>query len=93
MEKLKYLIDKILKLYEKNNFSDFINNLLLIKNEAAKFDPEQMSLEFVDFLMDQNMWEVILNSFQKEPTKFDLEAASYIASDLKDILNNNKILV
>jgi len=87
METIKEYINKILNFYENGKFSDFINNLLLLKNEAAKYDPENMPFNLVDFLMDENMFDWVLRSFDKTPNDFDWEAASYIVNDLKDIIN------
>lgn len=91
METIKEYINKILKFYENGKFSDFINNLLLLKNEAAKYDPENMSLNLVDFLMDENMFDWVVQSFNKEqPNDFDWEAAYYIANDLKDMIKEQQ---
>ncbi len=93
MEILKHIIDKTIKLYQEGKISEFINHLLLLKNEVAKYEPEKMSLDLVDFLMDESMFDWVLQSFNKAPTDFDWEAASFVVEDLKDILNNNKISV
>ncbi len=86
MENIKEYILKILKFYENGKFSDFISNLLLLKNEAAKYDPEEMPLNLVDFLMDESMYDWVLQAFNREPNDFDWEAASFVANDLREII-------
>lgn len=88
----KSLMDKIsdvLNSFISNNFSEFIKNLIKLRTEALTYNPEQMNLGLVDLLMDENMWNWVSSTIEKDPTEFDWEAAGYVAADLKDILENN----
>lgn len=93
-DKLKELIDNIINGFTSNNFSSLIKNLFELRKVALQFDPKEMNLALVDFLMDENMWSWIVSAAGKEPTEFDWEAAGYVAADLKDILENGvKVLL
>lgn len=85
------IILKILVAHKNNNFDLFVKRLLILQKETSKLNPEDMHLDFVDFLMDENMWNWAHSSLNKNPTEYDLEAVDFVASDLQDLLANNKI--
>lgn len=80
--------------YEAGQFTNFINNLFKLREEASKISPEIMHLDFVDFMMDENMWSWVMDCIEEnsDPSPHDLQAAEFAAMDLKDILQNNKII-
>src|SRR5690606_28327214 len=83
---------KALVSFEQDNFNLFIKHLLLLREEISKIEPESLHLDFVDFLMDENMWDWVINSLKDDPSEHDLEAANFVAMDIKDLIKNNKIL-
>lgn len=85
---------KALQSYEAGQFSNFIKNLFQLREEASKISPEIMHLDFVDFMMDENMWSWVMDCLDanSDPTPYDLKAAEFAAIDLKDIIQNNKII-
>jgi hypothetical protein len=84
---------KILVSFESKKFGPFIKNLLLLREDISGIDPELFHTDFVDFLLDNNMWNWIISGLDKDPTEFDWEAAQFIAADIKDIITNNKFSV
>jgi hypothetical protein len=87
-DKLKEIISNIIKDFTSGSFSSLIKNLFELRKTALEFDPKEMNLALVDFLMDENMWSWITSGVGKEPTEFDWEAAGYVAADLKTILES-----
>ncbi len=90
MNKITHTIELTLKDFTNSDFKAFITNLLTLQQELIKVDPEELDPGLIDFGMDQNMWDYATSAIDREPTEYDWEAAGYIASDLKEILDNLK---
>jgi hypothetical protein len=85
------LIASCVEAYNNQDFGEFISGLLNIREYGIKFYPEEFHPSFIDFLTDQNMWDWVLTSYDKEPTLSDWDAAKYIVQDLKERLDTGQV--
>lgn len=93
-KKLNDYVKSTIDMFDKGNFHDMILGMIDLRQYIVdNVRPENLSPNFADFLMDQEMFhwvdEVVI---RKEPTSFDLEAAKIIIDDLKFMLKNNDLV-
>jgi len=88
MQTIKNTMNLIIKSYDNKNFQQFIKELLTLREEIIKFDPEDLDPSLVDFNMDENMYDWTISGIGREPTKYDWEAAEIITANLRDISVN-----
>jgi hypothetical protein len=88
MNEIIKAIENTLMAFDNNDFKSFIKHLLTLRTEVFKVNPGDLDLGLVDLAQDDNCFTWVISAIDREPTELDLEAASYIAADLRDTLNN-----
>ena len=86
MNKIKHTIEQTLKAFTESNFKEFIKQVLTLREELIKIDPEHMEPRLVDFGMDEDMFDWAISAIDRDATEYDWVAAGYIAKDLQEIL-------
>jgi hypothetical protein len=81
------LADLAIKYFSERNFKLFIKALLTLKEEVIKLDPESLDDGMVDLVMDEALFDWALESYNKEPSDYDWQAATVVYADLQFILN------
>lgn len=91
--KLNYFVQAALKSLDQKNYSATILSVLALRKFVAdEIRPEKLSAEFVDFLMDQEMWHWIEQSANKKQfNNFDTEAFKLIELELRELYNSSNL--
>lgn len=92
MDVIKNTTENILKDFGNKNFKLFIKDLLTLRTEVLKTNPEGLELGLVDLIMDDSVFDWLISAMDREPTEYDWEAAGFVARDLKstyEIMNSD----
>lgn len=87
--KIRLMSELVIKYFTEKNFKLFIKALLTLKEIVISMDPSTLDVGMVDLIMDENMFDWVVEAASRVPSENDWNAATYIAADLQDILKNS----
>ena len=86
-------IEGVLQSYDEKNFNGLISRLLEMDKVQTEIYPEEFHSTYIDFFLDNNMWEWISEKAIEnyEVVDEDWIASKYIIGDLMERLVKNEV--